>query len=69
MVDGWITESRNHLQQIVEIYISVKADTHITTHIHLVSKLGLQVSTRNTTVETSETSKRIHSLSQTSKNE
>jgi len=26
---------------MVEIYISVKADTHITTNVHLVAKLGL----------------------------
>jgi hypothetical protein len=42
---------------MVEIYISVKADTHITTNVHLVSKLGLQVSTTNTTVKTSKQAK------------
>lgn len=62
--EGWIKESRNHLQQMAEIYISVKDDTHITTDVHLVSQLGLQVVTKNTTVKTPETSKRIHSLSQ-----
>jgi hypothetical protein len=49
---------------MAEIYISVKDDTHITTDVHLVSQLGLQVVTKNTTVKTPETSKRIHSLSQ-----
>lgn len=67
--EGWIKESRNHLQQMVEIYNAVKAATHITTDFHLLSHLGFQVSTRNTTVKTSETSKIIHSLSQRSKNQ
>jgi hypothetical protein len=39
----------------------VKADAHIATDIHLVSQQGLQVSIRNATVKTPETSKRIHS--------
>jgi len=67
--DGWIKECRNHLQQMVEIYTAVKADTHITTDIHLLSQLGLQVSTRNTNVKTPETSKIIHSLSQRTQNQ
>jgi hypothetical protein len=39
----------------------VKADAHIAADIHLVSQLGPQVSTRNETVKTLNTSKRIHS--------
>jgi len=67
--EGCIKESRNHLQQMVEIYTAVKVDTHTTTDIHLLSQLGLQVSTSNTTVKTPKTSKIIHSLSQRSKNQ
>lgn len=35
--EGWTKESRNHLQQMVEIYTAVMADTHIASDIHLLS--------------------------------